>query len=538
MGSVYLARDAQLDRLVAIKLLKDDYSDDAELRQRFHREARSIARLRHPNIVTVFDVGEHEGRPFMAMEYIAGDTLTVWLRRSPPPPLPRRLALVEELCAGLAHAHEAGMVHRDIKPNNLMVDADGVLKILDFGIARARMMIGSLNYMSPEQVTGGNVDYRADVFAAGVVLYEVIALEQAFSGSLDSGVLHRIMTVGPVPLQERVPGIDSDLVRITERALARDPGDRYQHASEMRKDLAAVRQRLDLDPSATSVLSTPAPSTSSPAPADTRLPRAAMTADRLRELSRQQVEEHVQAARRALDAGDFRLALDRAERSALLEPDNSAVIGLLERVRFEYQAAAVRQALIEAKQLLAEGSLDRAAALVERVPSLSGPEPRATELNDQVVGLLSEIGQAREQQSRRHARERYEEQSRTAGAVKTPPAAGSSPPLRPPSPPPPTAAGDADENAPHIVVRLASHRNSSLPRSEEAVELVGRDRELQALVHRILRSHGGSFLVTGYRGVGKTSFVNGVVRRLDDEARSEPGLRLLIVRINLPKPIE
>src|SRR5688572_22581486 len=343
MGSLYLARDPVLDRLVTIKLLKDDLYEDEELRERFAREARSVARLRHPNIVTVFDVGEHEGRPFMAMEYIAGDTLTVWLRRSPPPPLPRRLALVEELCAGLAHAHEAGMVHRDIKPNNLMVDADGVLKILDFGIARAPdtgitqagMMIGSLNYMSPEQVTGGNVDYRADVFAAGVVLYEVIALEQAFSGSLDSGVLHRIMTVGPVPLQERVPGIDSDLVRITERALARDPGDRYQHASEMRKDLAAVRQRLDLDPSATSVLSTPAPSTSSPAPADTRLPRAAMTADRLRELSRQQVEEHVQAARRALDAGDFRLALDRAERSALLEPDNSAVIGLLERVRFE-----------------------------------------------------------------------------------------------------------------------------------------------------------------------------------------------------------
>src|SRR5688572_16129614 len=168
MGSVYLARDAQLDRLVAIKLLKDDYSDDAELRQRFHREARSIARLRHPNIVTVFDVGEHEGRPFMAMEYIAGDTLTVWLRRSPPPPLPRRLALVEELCAGLAHAHEAGMVHRDIKPNNLMVDADGVLKILDFGIARAPdtgitqagMMIGSLNYMSPEQVTGRSEERR------------------------------------------------------------------------------------------------------------------------------------------------------------------------------------------------------------------------------------------------------------------------------------------------------------------------------------------------------------------------------------------
>ena len=122
MGSLYLARDPGLDRLVAIKLLKDDYQDDEDLRERFAREARSVARLRHPNIVIVFDVGEDEGRPFMAMEYIAGETLTHVLRRDPPLPLARRLGLMEELCAGLAHAHGAGIVHRDIKPANLMLD--------------------------------------------------------------------------------------------------------------------------------------------------------------------------------------------------------------------------------------------------------------------------------------------------------------------------------------------------------------------------------------------------------------------------------
>lgn len=166
MGSLYLARDPGLDRLVAIKLLKDDFQDDQDLRERFAREARSVARLRHPNIVIVFDVGEDEGRPFMAMEYIAGETLTRVLRRDPPLPLVRRLGLMEELCAGLAHAHGAGIVHRDVKPANLMLDSEDVLKILDFGIARLAnsgmtqdgMMMGSVNYMSPEQIVGRGVD--------------------------------------------------------------------------------------------------------------------------------------------------------------------------------------------------------------------------------------------------------------------------------------------------------------------------------------------------------------------------------------------
>src|SRR5688572_8441819 len=136
MGSLYLARDPGLDRLVAIKLLREECRDDPELRERFVREARSVARLSHPNIVIVHDVGEDAGRPFMAMEYIAGETLAHVLRQNPSPPMTRRLSMVEDLCAGLAHAHSAGIIHRDIKPANVMIDADGVLKILDFGIAR------------------------------------------------------------------------------------------------------------------------------------------------------------------------------------------------------------------------------------------------------------------------------------------------------------------------------------------------------------------------------------------------------------------
>jgi serine/threonine-protein kinase len=235
MGALYLARDPQLDRLVAIKLLKEELQDDSGLRERFIREARSVARLRHGNIVIVFDVGEDKGRPFMAMEYIAGETLGHVLRRRPSVPVTRRLQFVEDLCAGLAHAHGAGIIHRDIKPANLMLDGDGVLKILDFGIARLGnsgmtqegMMMGTVNYMSPEQVTGRGVDHRTDIFAAGAVLYEAISLEQAFPGRIDTGVLHRILTEGPVPLDTLVPAIDAELLGIVQRALERDPAQRY-----------------------------------------------------------------------------------------------------------------------------------------------------------------------------------------------------------------------------------------------------------------------------------------------------------------------
>src|SRR6476646_6375983 len=192
MGQLLLARDPVIDRLVAIKLLRDGF--DLDRRERFAREARSAGRLRHPNIVTIFDVGEHEGQPFIAMEYIEGETLSAIVRRKAPLTLAAKMRLMDELLSGLQYAHRAGIVHRDIKPGNVMVDADGVLKILDFGIARisgaavhtqAGMLIGTLNYMAPEQMTGEpDVDGRADLFSAGALLYEIRSYQQAFAGVL------------------------------------------------------------------------------------------------------------------------------------------------------------------------------------------------------------------------------------------------------------------------------------------------------------------------------------------------------------------
>jgi len=180
MGSVYLARDPVVDRLVAIKLLKEGF-DSAELRERFMREARSAGRLQHANIVAIFDVGEHEKQPFIVMEYIEGETLHALIKRKAALSISRKLELMDELAEGLQYAHRAGIVHRDIKPKNVMLNADGVLKVLDFGIARvndgaggiktqAGMLMGTLNYMAPEQMMGmPDIDARADIFSAGAV---------------------------------------------------------------------------------------------------------------------------------------------------------------------------------------------------------------------------------------------------------------------------------------------------------------------------------------------------------------------------------
>ena len=251
MGSLYLARDPAIDRLVAIKLLKAGFDDDVA-RERFAREARATGGLRHPNIVTVFDVGEHSNRPFIAMEYVPGETLAALIRRQAPLLLTDKLAVLEDLCAGLHFAHQAGILHRDIKPANIILDVSGTLKILDFGLARAKDsnitqsgdQLGTLNYMSPEQVVGDRLDQRTDVYAVGAVAYELVSYKKAFAGTVPDGAIFRILNTTPEPLATVVPGIDPEIPKIIERAMAKDPGQRYQDLEALRLDLSAVRSRL------------------------------------------------------------------------------------------------------------------------------------------------------------------------------------------------------------------------------------------------------------------------------------------------------
>jgi eukaryotic-like serine/threonine-protein kinase len=244
MGTLYLAHDPALDRPVAIKVIRGDFEDPA-LRERFAQEAQSVSRLRHPNIVTIFEYGEFDGQPFIAMEYIVGETLGAIIRRREPLPLSRKLQMMDEICAGMACAHRARVVHRDLKPDNIMVDAEGgLLKIVDFGIARSLQTnvsqftqgIGTPNYMAPEQFMG-LMDHRSDIYAIGAVCYELLSYRQAFAGDSAFAVIGKIVLEKPPPLAEVCPGVDPAIIEIVDKALEKEPAQRYQDLDAMRADI-------------------------------------------------------------------------------------------------------------------------------------------------------------------------------------------------------------------------------------------------------------------------------------------------------------
>jgi serine/threonine protein kinase len=259
MGSVYLARDPALGRLIAIKLIRDG-GDDPERRERFAREARSAAQLSHTNIVTIYDVGEHEGQPYIAMEFVPGESLAAIIARRAERPMHWNLTVMERLCAGLSHAHRAGIVHRDIKPANVMITPDGALKILDFGIARrtdsdvthSATVLGTLNYMSPEQLSGERVDARSDIFALGAVFYEILSHQQAFPGTVQDGVLRRILEASPRPLRELCPALAPELIAVVEQALEKDPVRRQPDVDAIQRVLSDVSRRLKVGMTSTS----------------------------------------------------------------------------------------------------------------------------------------------------------------------------------------------------------------------------------------------------------------------------------------------
>lgn len=254
MGMVYLAYDPMLDRSVAVKVLR---VPDEETRRRFLREARLHAKVQHPHIVSIYAVGEHEGQPYLAMEYIAGHTLAAIIRNGEDVPLARRVTWLAELSAGLDHAHRYGVVHRDVKPSNILVTREtGRLRLLDFGIAHgqealgmtmAGTVIGTPQYMSPEQITGRTVDARSDIFSVGLVGYELLTGRQAFGGDNVFDVSRRIVGEAPPALASACRDAPATLLRIIERCLEKSPDDRYQEARQLERELMAVVRRLDPD---------------------------------------------------------------------------------------------------------------------------------------------------------------------------------------------------------------------------------------------------------------------------------------------------
>jgi len=245
MGEVYLAEDTQLDRRVALKFLSAHLCRDEECRARFKREAQAAAKLNHPNIMTVYDVGDYQGRPFFAMEYVEGQALKEFIREGDVS-TDFAIDVTLQICEGLSKAHRAGVIHRDIKPSNIVIDTERRARLVDFGLAsvkggegltRVGSTMGTVGYMSPEQVKGKDVDKRTDLFAVGVVLYEMITGKKPFEGKSDAATMDAILNTHPDPMARYKSDIPDGLQRIVDKLLEKDSAYRYQDTEGVIADL-------------------------------------------------------------------------------------------------------------------------------------------------------------------------------------------------------------------------------------------------------------------------------------------------------------
>jgi beta-lactam-binding protein with PASTA domain/tRNA A-37 threonylcarbamoyl transferase component Bud32 len=271
MANVYLAEDEVLGRRVAIKILNDRHAGDDQFVERFRREAKNAASLSHPNIVSIYDRGEAEGTYYIAMEYLDGRSLKELIVRRGPAPIHIAVDYARQVLAAIRFAHRHGIVHRDIKPHNVLVDGEGRLKVTDFGIARAGVsqmteagsIIGTAQYLSPEQAKGAPVDQRSDLYSVGVVLYELLTGVVPFSGDTPVEIAMKHLSSLPEPPSAKRAEIPRDLDMVVLRSLAKDPKERYQSAEEMDADLRRISRGVAISPAteeaATAIISRPPP---------------------------------------------------------------------------------------------------------------------------------------------------------------------------------------------------------------------------------------------------------------------------------------
>src|SRR5262245_39004487 len=262
MGEVYKARDTRLERIVAIKVLPAAVSSSVEARQRFEREARTISQLSHPHICALHDVGSQDGVEYLVMEYLEGETLSDRLAKGALP-LDQTLRYGQEIADALDKAHRQGIVHRDLKPGNVMLTKTGV-KLLDFGLAKAMApaspqstltsvptqqgltqegtILGTFQYMAPEQLEGKEADSRTDIFAFGATLYEAATGKKAFSASSQASIITAIMSSDPAPISSVQPMSPPTLDRVVKKCLAKDPEDRWQSAGDLSSELEWIAE--------------------------------------------------------------------------------------------------------------------------------------------------------------------------------------------------------------------------------------------------------------------------------------------------------
>lgn len=249
MALVYKAEDSLLCRAVAVKILRPQYASDAEFVERFHREAKAAASLSHPNVVNIFDVGKEDNTDYIVMEYIPGDNLKDLIKRDAPMAMERALDITRQIGEALHHAHQRNIIHRDIKPHNILVTPEGQIKVTDFGIARAisassftqtGMVVGSVQYSSPEQVKGGVVGPQSDLYSLGCVLYELLTGTIPFQGDTSISIAMQHLQGSLVSIRELRPEIPTPVVKIVEQAMAKEITERYPSALAMLKDINLI----------------------------------------------------------------------------------------------------------------------------------------------------------------------------------------------------------------------------------------------------------------------------------------------------------
>jgi len=378
MGVVYRARDASLGRVVALKMLSADLGAEEELNQRFQREAEAIGRLSHPNIVTVYDVGEASGQLYMAMELLEGDDLRSLIEKRANVALPDRVRILVQICAGIAYAHSRGVVHRDIKPANILVGSDGRVKILDFGLARVSsrstitrrgVILGTPDYMAPEQAMGKGVDRRSDVFSAGAVFYEFLTLEKPFKGKTLHAVLYQIISDDPEPVLTLNPEIPVRLAAVVHRMLLKDAEKRYGTMEEVGHDLAELHTALRRSGGRST------------------LPAAAPVVN---DETRARVRDQVVQGRALLDAGEAVRAVTEMKDALRLDPSSEEAAEVLWRAGRRLQEGRTSAPVLDAASeqrvvdLLARAAPGRAdvevrSAMAELV-LIAPDDPRVGEL--------------------------------------------------------------------------------------------------------------------------------------------------------------
>ena len=351
MGLVYRAFDRQLNREVAIKTVTEGFTGDQDMLKRFYQEAAKTGALKHQNIVTVYDLGEQDGFPYIVMEYLSGDPLDRLIQAGKSQPLAFKLRIVEQVCYALGYAHRNDVIHRDVKPANVIVQSDGIVKLLDFGIARQEKteghltrtghVIGTLQYMAPERLRNAAFDGRSDIFSVGVLMFQLLTGQLPFTG--DYSIVQKILTEKHPPLSQFLEKYPPALDAILDRALAKSPDDRYSTADEMAGEIGSVEQ----------------------------------------ELRKEQVAEWIQKAERLAQEEEFTSARDLLLQVLKVDNQHTGARQLIAQVQqnlnLRARAEQIRQLKAQAEEAAADKRYEDAIHCLEEA---SGLDPSSSELAD------------------------------------------------------------------------------------------------------------------------------------------------------------